>query len=811
MNNRQKNPHPAAALLSIVLTLALATPALAAQAARPDQTAAREITLPEAALGQTLIAISNAWGVDVVGADSLVSGKRAPALAGVFTLEEALTRALDGAGLGFNRSKTGAYVVTEAVTDAGNPARRLDSVAKPGAAEEVIVVGRREAGYVSRTQSAGTFGEQSLFDTPFSVSVIPQELLIDQQVRALGDIARNDPSTLVDSSPGYYDTVNIRGYALDNSSSYRREGLIFQNQVQSPFENKAAVEIVKGPTSVRYGFTPPGGVVNYVLKRPTAEPYRWAQVFGDSYGSYGLHLDLGGRVNDELGFRFNGVASHEAAFVDGVAGPRQMFSALFEWTPTDQLRIDLEGEYQYRELENQVQIRLSSFAPSLSLAERQALLERFNPSTLIEQSWGVYRTRNFIGSLGIQYELNDAWRLHGRVQQMRLVRDDIATVIARGSLQANGDFIHNSFYSPGEVRDPLSAEVFVTGRFNTFGLGHDLAFGGALSRNPLRFSLSRTGNLVTGQSNIFNPVALPLPAFSAGPVLDAVYFNQRAVFVSDLITLTDQLKLFGALRWSEQENRDRFNSARVLKTTYKDSTIAPNAGLLYTPFDGLTLYGNYSQGITSGAQVPRTATNFGRDRFLDPAETEQFELGAKFELFNNAIFTAAYFDISQPLAALNENDLFGYIGSQNHRGAEVTLSGNLTDSLRLVAGGLYLDAEIANPNDPSLNGKRPSSVPEFQFNLFADYEVSFLQGLALNSGFFYTGDRFADNRNNFKVDDYVRLDLGARYRFKLGGQSLTARLNLRNVTDERFIEGISFGQFLFGSPRAAFLSLAVEF
>ena len=138
MNNRQKNPHPAAALLSIVLTLALATPALAAQATRPDQTAAREITLPEAALGQTLIAISNAWGVDVVGADSLVSGKRAPALAGVFTLEEALTRALDGAGLGFNRSKTGAYVVA-ARENRGNRRQKQDD--KPLPVEQITVEG----------------------------------------------------------------------------------------------------------------------------------------------------------------------------------------------------------------------------------------------------------------------------------------------------------------------------------------------------------------------------------------------------------------------------------------------------------------------------------------------------------------------------------------------------------------------------------------------------------------------------------------------------------------------------------------------
>lgn len=131
-----------------------------------------------------------------------------------------------------------------------------DSNVDASRSDDIVVKGAREEGYSSRTQSGGTFGETSTLDVPFSVTVIPQALLIDQQVRSLGDIVRNDPSTLVSTPPGFNDTINVRGYNLDNSSSYRREGLIFQNQVQSPFENKAAVEIVKGPTSVRYGFTP---------------------------------------------------------------------------------------------------------------------------------------------------------------------------------------------------------------------------------------------------------------------------------------------------------------------------------------------------------------------------------------------------------------------------------------------------------------------------------------------------------------------------------------------------------------------------
>jgi iron complex outermembrane receptor protein len=344
---------------------------------------------------------------------------------------------------------------------------------------EIIITGQREQGYVSRKQSGGTFGEQDTLDTPYSITVIPQELLIDQQVRSLGDVVRNDPSTFVSSPPGFNDTINVRGYNLDNSSSYRREGLIFQNQVQSPFENKAAVEIIKGPTSVRYGFTPPGGVINYVLKRPTAEPYRFAQAFGDSFGSYGLHLDVGGPLGDGFGVRLNAVTAREATFVDGVAGPRVMISGMLEWQPTDRLTIDIEAEYQYRNLEQQATISIGSFAASLTPEQRRDLLDRFDQRTFLGQTWGTYPTSNIIGSAGVKWEFADGWTVQARAQQMRLERDQQGVSIRPGTLQANGDFSAGIFFDPNQIRDPFSTEAFITGTFDTFGLRHEIAIGGA--------------------------------------------------------------------------------------------------------------------------------------------------------------------------------------------------------------------------------------------------------------------------------------------------------------------------------------------
>lgn len=395
---------------------------------------------------------------------------------------------------------------------AAEPAADLaEEASAESASDEIVVVGARERGYRATEQSGVLFGETELLKTPFSVNVFSQELLIDQQVRKLGDIVRNDPSTTVSSPPGFNDTINIRGFTLDNSNGYRREGLIFQNQVQNPFENKAAVEIVKGPTALRYGFANPGGVVNYVLKRPTDEPYRYFEAFGDSNGSVGAHFDFGTQLSDTVGVRLNALGARQAEFVDGVAGPRHLFSAFFDWQATSRLTFELEGEYEYRELEQQGTISDGSFDPSVTPEQRKALIEAFDQTTFLGADFGTYPTRNFIGSLRAKYQINDDWRFTGAVQKMNLNRDQQGVSVGFGTLQANGDYVASTFFSPSQVRDPLSAEAYVTGGFSTGPLDHQLTVGAAYSDNPLRFELIG-GTVFLGPSNVFDPQPQSFPA-----------------------------------------------------------------------------------------------------------------------------------------------------------------------------------------------------------------------------------------------------------------------------------------------------------
>lgn len=689
------------------------------------------------------------------------------------------------------------------------PAPLMAAAAEAPADETIVVTAVREQGYHSDVASGVLFGERPLLETPFQVSVFPIELLRDQQVRSLFDVAKNDASVVAtDAATGFYDSIAIRGFELSNSSGYYREGLLYQNQAQSPFENKAAVEIVKGLTGLRYGFTSPGGIVNYVLKRPTTAPLRFAEVFADGNGGIGLHVDAGGPLSDTLGIRANAVVSREALFVDDSAGPRHMASLFLSWKPTDRLTFDLEGEYQFRELEQNATISLNSFAPGTTDAEIRAALKRYDRSTFLGQSWTTYPTHNFIGSARVRFEASDDVTLRAAVQKMHLNRDQNAIYIAFETLQANGDFDAELYYQPDQVRDPLNLELAVDARFDTGPMSHELTAGFQYLHNRLTFPYFGFYEVV-GQSNIFDPVTIANPNPTSDPSYTGIREQQWSFFVSDYVRLTDKFEVLLGLRYTRPKFETFFNEDLSRDSLYEKPQWTPTAGLIYRPTRSVSLYASYAQGFEQGGQAPLGTVN--QNEVLAPRTSRQLEAGVRAELFEGATASAAVFQIERPLELVNDENRYVQDGLQRHRGFEASLAGSVTSTLRIVGGVQYLNAKIVRSDDPVIEGNRPSNVPEWQANLYADWKLPVEADLAVNGGVFIADSRFADEANSFEVDGWARVDVGARLGFNIGQARATARLIVENLLNGNYFTGTPYGTFQYAAPRTLRVSLSGSF
>ena len=134
---------------------------------------------------------------------------------------------------------------------------------------EVIVTASKVPN--AKRAAVGGFADAPLLQTPAAVTVISQQTMQDLQIRNTSDAVRLDASINdAYNAVGYAEQFSIRGFKLDNNSSYRKDGIAIPGDTQIPLENKERIEVLKGLAGLQAGMAAPGGVIDFIVKRPTS-------------------------------------------------------------------------------------------------------------------------------------------------------------------------------------------------------------------------------------------------------------------------------------------------------------------------------------------------------------------------------------------------------------------------------------------------------------------------------------------------------------------------------------------------------------
>jgi iron complex outermembrane receptor protein len=681
----------------------------------------------------------------------------------------------------------------------------LAQAALPG----VEVTGQKprppELGYRPGRSAASGFRDTPVLETPFSVSVFSAELIEDQQARSVAEVLKNDPAVTLASDPLWYDRVNVRGFYL-STDAVQRDGLSINDQGSIALENKAAVELTKGPASMRYGFTSPGGVLNYVVKRPTDNPLARASLQANGFGGYGANADFGGRfgAGNAFGVRVNAAVEELASYVDEFNGDRKFFSTFFDWRWSDQLLIELDFEHQQGE-------KTAPGSPSLwwwdSVAEARAAFPRLDAKTYVAQPWNVEPNEQTYFAGRASYRFNAQWRMRLAGQSAYLSRDQLS--LGPVSVQPDGTFDAFLYAAPDQERNNHALQWVVEGDVITGTLKHELAFG----IDDLRRDMTAPDGFYDsiGTGNLFTPRAIANPNVASTPSYLFNRTEQRSYFLSDTIRIGERWQVLGGLRRTEIEISGQAAAGAPRMTSYDKSVVNPTAAVLFKPAAAWTVYGSYAEGIEQGGTAPLGTAN--QNEVLDPLQSKQVELGSKLQLPGGALLTAALFEIDRGLEYVNSANVYVQDGRQVHRGVELAVQGQVLPMLRVVAGTAWLQAKVEDSGDPTLDGKRPQGVPQWQANVFADLDLGTWQpGLSVNGGVYYGGKKAIDIENTWFADAFVRLDLGARYMQRLAaGRSATYRLVIENVADKRYLANTTWGALTFGAPRTVKAAATVDF
>lgn len=664
--------------------------------------------------------------------------------------------------------------------------------------DAIIVTGQRPRLFEIDDVNAGALGSRELKDLPFSIASFAADTIEEQRARTALDVLKNDPSVTPVTPGASYDGIAVRGFSANALNNVRRDGLATNVYMDVPLENKERVDVLKGLSGFLYGVGEPSGVVNYVLKRPTRD--RFASLTGEGSSRDGRYfaLDAGGPMaGGDAGYRVNAATEKVGDYHHYGDLERNFVSGAFDFRLGDGALLQLDADYQKKQL-----------AASALLGPRSdgtlVPAGSFDPRTLVGQPWGRYRSRGWNLGSRLDVTLAAGWLLTTQLGASRTGRDaafpDVYEVAPSGDV-LSGDY----YYAPDQKFTTTAGQSYLSGKLDDGSIRHDLVFGVAAARNELRDG----GFLVFPETvgNIYAPRSFPKPDLDRATAKNRTRTTQRSLFASDTVSLGEHWQLLAGARYLRYGSDTTFVGGG--QRDFSVGTTVPTAGLLFKPNTAVTFYGTYTEGFEQGAYAPVWASNGGQR--LDPIRSRQREFGAKWQALPSLLASVAWFDIDKPLQEVDPVDnVFKQHGRQHHRGLELTANGALTERLSAIAGASWLDAMQEDTGNPRLEGKRPSNTARFQANLFVDYRLAAIEGLAVNAGYFHVGDRYLDRANTVRVPGYGRWDTGLAYATRLAGAPSVLRLYVENLADRRYWQSAIYGGVLQGNPRTARLSMTVE-
>jgi iron complex outermembrane receptor protein len=669
-------------------------------------------------------------------------------------------------------------------------------------ADVVVITGKTGA----QGASVAGFTDMPLLQTPASVTVLNREKMQALNIRSTTDAAKFDASISdAYNAVGYAEQFSIRGFNLDNGSSYRKDGLIIPGDTQIPLENKESIEVLKGLAGLQAGMATPGGIINYVTKRPTATPLRSVTIEASERGTLLGAVDVGGRFEDRrFGYRVNVASERLRSYVKGADGHRNFVSGALDWQISPQALLQLDADYQKK---SQVSV------PGFQLIDNQTLPNIPADTMLNNQPWS-YPVQTESSNIGARftYQFNQNWNATVSANSHSFKRDDYTAFPYGCGAQdlypgfcSNGDYDVYDYVSLGERKKPQSVQAMVQGKFATGGIKHAVTAGYSFFKNSEKW-----GDDVyeyTGTSNIYHPVVVQPTGLTSGPVTERRSDRERAVFFQDVASLTDQLTLHAGARHTQVE---RNQLAAVAPTD--ESFWLPNVSLVFAPRANVSAYASWAEGLERGGIAPKLTSN--QKQALSPSLSRQIELGVKADLYKDLSLAMAVFQIRKGLEYTDAGNTYVRNGRAEHRGLELSAQGHLTPDLMLAFSAMALNTEQSGTGQASLDGKRVTNVPKFKSSLYAEYAVPQVAGLKVNANWQHAGKKAFDPENTFFVPSYSTLNLGASYATKIGATAATFRALVYNATDKFYWRDATpdLGGYLFpGAERTVKLSAQFDF
>lgn len=787
--------------LSLMLSLS-ASPLFVPISYAEDSSARRSYQVPAGSLSAALTRFAGLSGVNLSVDPALVSGRSSSGLAGEYGVEEGFAYLLQGSGLQLQPMGEQAYRLVPAPDGSSLQLAPTSIIGSTGQEGGDTYAG----GQVARRGSQGLLGSRDFMETPFSMTTYTEEAVKNQQARTLGDLIASDPSVrATNPAGGRYEQFTIRGFSLFNSDVAYNGLYGVLPTYTIDMEMAERVDILKGPSQLINGISPRGSVgggINVVPKRATDKDINSFTGTWASDSQAGGAVDIGRRFGEDnkFGIRFNGVKQSGDTEWDHQSVDREMAVLGLDFRG-ERLRLSTDIGHTERDTDapqERVQIGPNARVPSASDVRRN-----------YAQPWSKASTDDTFGTVNGEFDLTDSVMLYGGVGARKSNHDFLRHAVSVTNNAGDFSVQPRDFTRDENVR---TATAGMRGWFHTGPVSHELN----LAASYFYMDFENGGaRYAAAPSNLYDPVQTPTP--SRPTRFDSKVYTENkfsGVALSDTLGFfDDRLLLTLGARWQRVKVDDWTDNVKG-DTAYDEEKISPSGGILFKATDTLSLYANYMEGLSQGKIAPSTSIN--EDEIFPPFISRQVEVGAKYDAGAFAV-TAAVFRIKQPAYETNATTrVFGPNGKRQNDGVELSVFGEPLKGFRLLGGVMFIDSELTHTTNGTYDGNRAPATPKYNVNLGAEWDVPTLEGLTLTSRGIYSSSQYLDQSNVKEIDAWNRIDVGARYAFKVDDKHITLRANIENVADKRYWSSAGASDdsepgLTLSTPRTYLLSATVDF
>lgn len=687
--------------------------------------------------------------------------------------------------------------LVSAASTVGNESTQLETITVQAEKENPAVTEGTKS-YTAKSASTSTKLNLSLRETPQSVKVLTREYLDDANINSFQDMLNSVTGVTTNRwDERQYPTA--RGFDVDY---YLFDGVPSSSELDIASDPDLSmydrVELVKGANGLMTGAGNPAIAINMIRKHANAKEL--TGTLSSSYGSWNAWnsmADISAPLNADGTVRGRVVVKHEStdSFADLYEKENNLFYGVLDADLTDSTYLSVGASYQELDRSGIKWGGLPAFYNDGSLTD-------FDRDLTVTSDWTYWNTNTTTAFAQFKQKLFNDITLNVNYDYREIDADTALLYLWSESVDKTTNSSGGLYpYTDTSKTTQNNADVYISAPFTLGGLQQEVVAGFMYNQSELtdRYYGSPTLDNGTIDFNNFTPSKI-IGSINNNVANPSNKTTQTGVYLAGKFTLLEPLKLVTGVRVSnwEYESEDGNGNRKY------NNKVTPYAGLIYDFLEDYSWYASYTEIFK-----PENKQD-ANQQYLDPREGKSYETGLKGEFFDKqlnasmSVFLTQQDNVAEKIGSIKIGDEFKDVYSSTDsvesKGFEIELDGKITNNWDMSFGVAHFNVEDANGKKVQTTAARTSA------NLFTKYT---LDKWSLGGGLNYKSEAYKDEAaRRITQDAYVLANLMAAYQVD---QNIKLQLNVNNLFDEKYYEGLGKNSMVYGAPRNATLTFRYQF